>query len=86
MLLQSHLGEIRLLPALPASWPEGSVEGLRARGGFDVDIRWEEGKLAGVVLRSKLGRACTLRYGAKTLPLDTRPGEAFRFDGNLAPR
>jgi alpha-L-fucosidase 2 len=64
MLLQSHTGEIALLPALPDAWKTGQVKGLRARGGFTVEIAWREGHLMEATLTSTLGRPCRLRTSA----------------------
>ncbi|MDR0757700.1 MAG: glycoside hydrolase N-terminal domain-containing protein [Tannerella sp.] len=63
MLLQSHSGEISLLPALPAQWADGAVEGLRARGGFDVGIEWRDGALAKAVIKAGYDAPCRLRTG-----------------------
>jgi alpha-L-fucosidase 2 len=84
MLLQSHAGEIELLPALPKAWPDGKVKGLCARGGFEVDITWKEGKLTGAVLHSLLGNSCTVRYGERTVPLKTRKEAVYALDDRLA--
>jgi alpha-L-fucosidase 2 len=61
MLLQSHGGEIHLLPALPSTWQQGYVQGLRARGGFEVDITWANGEVSEVRLVSTLGSTCHIR-------------------------
>jgi len=74
MLLQSHTGEIVLLPALPASWPSGKVEGLVARGGFVIGIEWKDGKLVKATVQSKNGGKCTVNYQGKTKILETKAG------------
>ncbi|MHC4498995.1 MAG: glycoside hydrolase family 95 protein, partial [Planctomycetota bacterium] len=84
MLLQSHAGEMHLLPALPGAWPTGHVKGLRARDGFEVDIYWKDGKLEKAVIRSLLGNTCRIRYAEKMTDLETEAGESYQLDGDLA--
>ena len=61
MLLQSQNGEIEFLPALPREWPRGEVRGLRARGGFEVDLKWQDGRLWRVTILSTVGGPCRVR-------------------------
>ncbi len=79
MLLQSHLGFIHLLPALPSVWPDGKVTGLLARGGFEVDLEWSEGRLTKAVIHSRAGSRCSLRYGQTSLKFDTKQGMAYHI-------
>ena len=83
MLLQSQAGELELLPALPKAWPNGRVTGLRGRGGFTVDITWQDGRLTEATIHAALARKCTVRYAGKTASFAMQPGEARRISAEL---
>ncbi|GAA4429974.1 glycoside hydrolase family 95 protein [Pontibacter saemangeumensis] len=85
MLMQSHAGEIELLPALPSAWQQGYIHGIVGRGGFEVDIDWENGKLKQVKVLSRLGNPCQIRYGNQVVTLQTQKGESYELDGSLKP-
>ena len=84
MLLQSQNGEIELLPALPAAWPQGHIHGLCARGGFEIGMEWEGGKLKQVEIVSKWGKECVVKYGDRQVMLSgINKGEKYMLDADL---
>jgi alpha-L-fucosidase 2 len=83
MLLQSQAATIELLPALPDAWKDGKVSGLRARGGFQVDMTWQDGKLTSAAIHSHTGGPCAIRYGGKTSDFKIKPGGSITLNGNL---
>jgi alpha-L-fucosidase 2 len=83
-LLQSHAGEISLLPALPEGWNGGSITGLRARGGYEVSLQWKNRKLQSAEIRTSQGGSCKLRSGERTSEKLLKPGDVVRVDASLA--
>lgn len=91
MLVQSHdyasakekRREIVLLPALPSSWKTGSIRGVRARGGFELDIEWQDGVLKSLAIRSEKGGEARLRYGNRVVDVKLKAGESARFGRSL---
>ena len=74
---------LRLLPALPSAWPNGQVRGLRARGGFEVDMAWANGRLVSAALRSVGGKACRVEYAGHACTLNLTPGQTKTLNGVL---
>jgi len=88
MLVQSQTGVIQLLPALPKAWASGSVNGLRARGGYEVDIEWKDGKLIRAIIRNVSGSEdgeCAVCYNASTTRITVTRGQSVVFTGNVKP-
>jgi alpha-L-fucosidase 2 len=81
MLLQSRVGEIELLPALPKAWPTGSVLGLRARGGLTVDIEWRDRRLVAATIRGEPGRSLRVLHGETVATLTLPAGGALKWTG-----
>lgn len=79
MLVQSHMGYIDLLPALPGAWQSGHVSGLCVRGGFVLDMSWEQGRLQRLTLTATAGGPCELQYGQQSLKLKTQKGKHYRL-------
>jgi alpha-L-fucosidase 2 len=83
MLLQTHAGEIELLPTLPKAWPTGSINGLRARGGFEIDIAWTGGTLTKASIRNVAGQPCKVRYGDRVVDVNVAKGVSTTLNASL---
>lgn len=83
MLLQSHTEYIDVLPALPAAFAKGEVKGLCARGGFVINMKWEDGRLQRLTVTSKAGQPLQLRYNGKTKQITTTKNAVYQFDESL---
>ena len=86
LLLQSHRGELHLLPCLPRAWPEGRVRGLRARGGIEVDLAWRNGALLDAGLRADRATVVQVRSGATVAHVTIDAGERVHLDERLRAR
>jgi alpha-L-fucosidase 2 len=88
LLIQSHTGVIRLLPALPSEWADGSFRGLRARGGLSFDVQWQSGRITAASVTSDLGGTIKLSFGAdvqRTVDVTLTAGEQLELGQYLTP-
>ena len=83
MLMQSHLGRIDILPALPTDLPAGSVKGLKARGGFEVAFSWKDGALTALEILSLDGQVCKINYKGKSVEFPTQVNELYSLNSEL---
>jgi alpha-L-fucosidase 2 len=83
MLLQSDDNSVFLLPALPDAWHSGTVDGICARGGFEISMSWKNGSLVKVKVLSKTGNKCTLNYKGKAVTFDTKKGNTYKLNSKL---
>lgn len=83
MLLQSHRDYIHVLPALPDAWRDGSVKGLKARGNYDIEILWKEGRLEKISVRANTGQLCKLRYESNIISFVAEKGRTYHFGPRL---
>lgn len=83
MLIQSHQGYIDILPALPAALPFGKINGIRARGGFMLNLNWNNSKLNELEIIPRVNTVCNLRYGDKFVKVDTKAGKRYRLNDKL---
>jgi len=86
LIKKNHLGELELLQALPTEWPQGSIKGLRAPGGFEVSLEWAGGKLQHAQIKSLIGSPLKLKYGKQTADFDTKSGQIITLNDQLAPQ
>ena len=83
MLLQSHANQIELLVALPKAWASGHVNGLRARGGYEVDIEWSNNSLKTVQIKSNGGSDVKVKYGNTSKVIQIQNNQSVKLDHNL---
>jgi len=82
-LVQSHDHEISLLPGLSTNWKSGSVSGLRARGGYEIDVTWSDGKMTSATIRSARSQICKVRYGQSTATVAVNADKPTRLTADL---
>jgi len=86
MIVQSHQGYLDILPALTSAIPQGEIKGLRARGGFELNLTWDRGQLTSLTVKSRTGGNCKIRYKNKNANIETKAGESYQLDGDLKAR